>query len=487
LIAAVEALGVGRRRLRARETAAFGCVAGGIAIALAVRAAPPSTSWGVAVTTTAAVLVAGGLVYLGRSRYGLLSAILSPLGMAAAVLLAQFGARPAIIVVDPGSATWGLAILGFSWSNVSQAAALGVAGVGLFGIGLMVAWRQRGPGPLVRGQALPRPRYAFGVAATLGAGCMLWGTLFARLGGPAALADDPTGVHLGKFGAAYGVFGLLLCFAAALYALWAWLRNPGRFALALFGAAAAIALLGSFCLATRSVVFIGVLAALALVLRGPRPSRKVLPVTGLVALSLAVLALGLGAVRGYTQFDSLSGALESVTESRPLRTVSAEMIQFDHLVAVYELVPEVLPWLHGESIRELPLAFVPRAFWPEKPDYVDKKLSAVLYGPGTEAGNPFTLPGELYWDFGFEGSLIGMALMGLLAGRGWQWLVRRKGPARDLLTAVVFGHTYLLLTYPLAPMLVLGLLAAAAMVVVCWACDPPWPARAAVAFARARL
>ena len=70
----------------------------------------------------------------------------------------------------------------------------------------------------------------------------------------------------------------------------------------------------------------------------------------------------------------------------------------------------------------MPAAFVPRALWGEKPLPLDFKLSRIVYGEGADAGTPFTLAGELFWNFGVAGVLVGMALLGALAGLGWRAL-----------------------------------------------------------------
>jgi hypothetical protein len=125
----------------------------------------------------------------------------------------------------------------------------------------------------------------------------------------------------------------------------------------------------------------------------------------------------------------------------------------ENFVALKQLVPDALPRLDGRSIWEVPGAFLPRQLWSEKPKPVDFELAEAIYGRGTQAGTPFTLAGELFWNYGVAGVFIGMALLGALAGLGWSALRRRATGAGVVACALVVGYTYLLLTRPLGPML----------------------------------
>jgi hypothetical protein len=76
-----------------------------------------------------------------------------------------------------------------------------------------------------------------------------------------------------------------------------------------------------------------------------------------------------------------------------------------------------VPYQHGATLAPLLTAFIPRILWPDKPDVQTGLLlneqfriaEAVVYLSPSHLG-------ELYWNFGWPGALIGMLLIGLLLG-----------------------------------------------------------------------
>jgi hypothetical protein len=76
----------------------------------------------------------------------------------------------------------------------------------------------------------------------------------------------------------------------------------------------------------------------------------------------------------------------------------------------------------GETMEYLLYAFIPRILWPEKPS-VSRGAWYTAYLGGAESestaasGSALTAPGELYWNFGLPGLVIGMAVLGWLIGR----------------------------------------------------------------------
>jgi hypothetical protein len=233
---------------------------------------------------------------------------------------------------------------------------------------------------------------------------------------------------------------------------------------------AATGLAGSLLLATRGPLGVTVLAALYLLGRRRRISMRAAVATGLVlALGFAGLQ-SLRQVREYAQSGSVTEAVATTFKTDPLSLLSADLIEYDHLVALTQIVPEPLPRLHGESLRAVPGAFVPRAIWPDKPRPVDYRLSVVLYGSQTTAGTPFTLPGELWWDFGWLGVLVFCPLAGYGLGALW-WRASARSGTGQVLVAVLGGYAYLLLTRPLAAMVLTATIGAAGVLLI-----GPWPA-----------
>jgi hypothetical protein len=77
-----------------------------------------------------------------------------------------------------------------------------------------------------------------------------------------------------------------------------------------------------------------------------------------------------------------------------------------------------VPYEHGYTLMPLIAAFIPRLIWPDKLDVQTGQLvDKVFHVTGT--GEVYISPshlGELYWNFGVAGALIGMLLLGLLLG-----------------------------------------------------------------------
>jgi hypothetical protein len=73
---------------------------------------------------------------------------------------------------------------------------------------------------------------------------------------------------------------------------------------------------------------------------------------------------------------------------------------------------------HGRTIMSLLAAFIPRVLWPDKPDTATGRMvNAEFFHLEQQDTNisPSHL-GELYWNFGWPGALIGMAVIGGLLG-----------------------------------------------------------------------
>ena len=82
-------------------------------------------------------------------------------------------------------------------------------------------------------------------------------------------------------------------------------------------------------------------------------------------------------------------------------------------------------FMYGEGMEYLLYAFVPRIFWPDKPNVTRGAWFSEYLGQArteesatTSLGQ--TAPGELYWNFGWVGVVGGMILLGALCGKLWK-------------------------------------------------------------------
>lgn len=80
---------------------------------------------------------------------------------------------------------------------------------------------------------------------------------------------------------------------------------------------------------------------------------------------------------------------------------------------------------YGETMGYLAYAFIPRILWPEKPDVTRGAWFTLYLGQATNERNVTTstgqtATGELYWNFGLLGAVLGMGLIGVLMGALWR-------------------------------------------------------------------
>lgn len=82
-------------------------------------------------------------------------------------------------------------------------------------------------------------------------------------------------------------------------------------------------------------------------------------------------------------------------------------------------------FMYGDGLDYMFYAFVPRVFWPDKPTVTRGAWFSEYLGQArteesatTSLGQ--TAPGELYWNFGWPGMVIGMVFLGAFIGKMWK-------------------------------------------------------------------
>lgn len=487
---AMEARATGAAAHRALRRAPELAAALALGFLTASVARPPRDAGGVLLCAAMVLLLVGSSLLLAARCFGLRDALLSPLGVAALMVALVFALRPAALALAPSDAAYPLLWLGFDFAELGRTAALGTLAFFGFGVAFAGSWlalRERGGaaggggggGEGARG-ALSRPandaatgpplserRLVGALGGALAVGTALWAILFFRNGGFAALLDDPSRLHLNQFGGGHYVFGFALCLGATLVAVQAWRERPTPRRLLLVGTASAVALAASVALQTRGQLLATGVAALALVAsRGTITRSRALP----LALAGVLLLAGFAWMRSVRELAQTLPLREAVAQSlhgNPLLDATRDFVEFDHLVVLEQLVPSELRRLGGRSLAQAPLAFLPRRLYPEKPLPIDFELARATMGTSARAGTPFTLAGELYWNFGWPAACTLLVAVGALGGAGWGLLRRRHGRRPELVRAIAFGYSYLLLTRPLGAMLLTtGLAVAAAWIVV---------------------
>jgi hypothetical protein len=152
--------------------------------------------------------------------------------------------------------------------------------------------------------------------------------------------------------------------------------------------------------------------------------------------------------------DAWSGGHDDSARQNLMETASrsSDLISFAQAI---DFVPEQIPYNHGEGMAISFFYWIPRIFWPSKPESTDLLYNryAVEFGYSTVEGTRTSTTGtsvftEGYWNFGVPGVLFFAAaagsLLALLLGHNG-----RRGDASTLAAMAYLGGTMLLLI-PLA-------------------------------------
>jgi hypothetical protein len=200
---------------------------------------------------------------------------------------------------------------------------------------------------------------------------------------------------------------------------------------------------------------------------GSKPARSVrrmLPVLAPIGLLFMLFAKDVS--RQYLSLYGISPTVVSITQNldglpaAALATASNWQWAFEAsgrfmgadsmAVIVSAIQSGDQSFLRGETLKLIPVAFIPRALWPGKPDialgmyYTDNWWRGVRQvseaGSGTQ-GTAFCLPGELYMNFGVPGVLIGMFLVGLTISFAYRRITARPmNTLRWVLLCFVFDQ-----------------------------------------------
>jgi hypothetical protein len=99
-------------------------------------------------------------------------------------------------------------------------------------------------------------------------------------------------------------------------------------------------------------------------------------------------------------------------------------------------------FLDGRGFDYLPISAVPRALWPQKPKINRGPYFSAVLGMATDpslatTSTGQTSAGELYWNFGWSGMLLGMYLLGASVSGLW-WRAAGSDPRHGLLEMTAY-------------------------------------------------
>jgi oligosaccharide repeat unit polymerase len=137
-------------------------------------------------------------------------------------------------------------------------------------------------------------------------------------------------------------------------------------------------------------------------------------------LAAGLLVVGfMGALRADREDDFATAAGRAVSIDVLSSLVSnLNFMSLPTVAHMIEGMPEKLPFAYGQTLVSWVVAPIPRSVWPDKPDITGgTTISQRILGIQTEGGGgqaPPSVVGDLYWNFGVVGVVLGMFVFGNL-------------------------------------------------------------------------
>jgi O-antigen polysaccharide polymerase Wzy len=121
----------------------------------------------------------------------------------------------------------------------------------------------------------------------------------------------------------------------------------------------------------------------------------------------------------FALFQRTVAAKERVNTGRERAQTALERLTLKGSVQIIVVGTGVTaPFKHGYTLTPLVTAFIPRLVWPDKPSVETGRILNKDFHL-SESPDTYMSPshlGELYWNFGWPGVIVGMGLIGLLLG-----------------------------------------------------------------------
>jgi oligosaccharide repeat unit polymerase len=144
-----------------------------------------------------------------------------------------------------------------------------------------------------------------------------------------------------------------------------------------------------------------------------------------VVLAMFMFLSAYGYVRTLTVDQGMPDTLSSIGMPAPIQPLAYSYLYFRYTVAtlrdVMEVIPDQVPYQHG-LITSMPL----QTLLPGHHRMSDYFFKDLLGNEFLGAGQPATVLGPFYADFGVVGIAIGMFAWGLLLARLYRWMLRDR-------------------------------------------------------------
>lgn len=131
-----------------------------------------------------------------------------------------------------------------------------------------------------------------------------------------------------------------------------------------------------------------------------------------------------------------------------IKAFVGRMIGMGALTMIIARTPEQVPYQGGETLLLAIYGLVPRILWSGKPSLIMCGVNNRFFsGRGVDSNTcaAMTVPGELFWNFGAIGVVVGLLCVGLILGGLYRWFTRVGGEGRRYVLLVVYAIVLLML------------------------------------------
>jgi hypothetical protein len=166
--------------------------------------------------------------------------------------------------------------------------------------------------------------------------------------------------------------------------------------------------------------------------------KKLSSISGITVILFPVAVIFERLQSGFSLSDALFFSESSIDGY--FQAFVSRFIGTEALTLIVDRTPDAVEYQLGDTLLLTIYSLVPRVIWPEKPSIIMCGLNNIYFsGRGPSAGtcSAMTVPGELYWNFGTIGVVIGLFWLGLLIGLLYRLFIEQISGSTHLSIAIV--------------------------------------------------